>query len=417
MSSLYRILIFAPAFAPFANPEAIVNSKLALAFLEAGYDIDVVTRNLADEWKSYNYGSGWVEPWLPLKDVTHIVSYKVGGRIQRWPETIWSCLRMRHPVDGCRWGMHALNLALELHRKRPYDVIISRSLPDAAHLPAMIFAKKTELPWIANWNDASGDKNPPPYGKGPNANLGYFYERFLGNVAAKASWYTFPSDRMRQYICGYLGLSIQKKSSTIPHVAIKHTFNSQSKRDTKFSITHAGNISIHRSPAIFFKGLAEFIKSNNLYNGFKLLFIGLEEVGIRKLAARFGLEENLQVTGTLSYRTTLDYLVASDILLVIEAPCDNGIYLPAKFVDYVQTGRPILAVTPRESTLNDVISSFGGGLAVNCQSSEDIAKGLLELYSSWKEGLIEERFGSERLFKQYAPETIIAAYEKIFKKL
>lgn len=412
MSKKYRILMFASAFAPFANPEAIVNSKLALAFLNAGWDVDVISRNLAEE-SHYNYGSEWCEPWLPLEKITHMVEYTVGGKVRRLAGALWGGVRMGHVIEGCRWAAHACDVGLHLHRGKPYDVILSR----ATHLPAMIMSRKTGLPWIANWNDPSGDKNPPPYGRGVQASLGFLYERYLRNVSRYASRHTFPSARMQRYICRYLSSGAGEKSSTIPHVAIRQMAQEKREKNEAFTVCHAGHISTHRNPETFLRGAAAFVKKTDLAGAFKIEIIGLSDVGIQNLAERFGLKENLHLAGTLSYFDTLNKLAQSDVLLVIEAPSPEGIYLPAKFVDYVQTSRAVLAITPKESTLKDIISHYGGGIAVDCLSSDDIALALQQLYSHWKKGTLKTKFSSNRLYHLFSPETILAQYERIFKAI
>jgi len=71
-----RILMFAPGFAPYSFSENIVNSKLALAFKEHGWDVDVISR--VDEGPLYD--ADWDEPWLPLKPLTHTVVYPPGNK-------------------------------------------------------------------------------------------------------------------------------------------------------------------------------------------------------------------------------------------------------------------------------------------------------------------------------------------------
>lgn len=412
----YRILMIAPIFAPFGNPEAIVNNKLALAFLNAGYHIDVISRK-QPEMYGYNYGSSWDEPWLPLKDITHEVTYDVGGKIRRFIETARDALRMRHPIVGCRWAAHAFDLALHLHKQNHYQIILSRSLPDVGHLPALAMAKVVDLPWIANWNDASGVKNLPPAGEGPHGKLGFFHERFLNKVAQKASWHTFPSDRMRLHICQYLGYGTEGKSSTIPHVAIKPSKARKWKKNEMFKICLAGKFYAGRNPNIFFQGLTQFLKGRGLQTIVKLIIIGLDDIGLSKLLGKYRLESNVQITGPQSYKDTLRYLRKSDVLLVIEAPYENGIYLPSKFIDYVQVGRPILAVSPKNGTLHDIISTHGGGIAVDCTSSETIAHALNKLYSQWRKNTIDDIYNSYRLYHLFSPKTIIESYRKIFKYL
>ena len=71
---------------------------------------------------------------------------------------------------GNAWAALALRKGRELLSKNRYDVIMSRALPEYAHLPALILARESGIPWIANWNDpASLRLLPPPYGNGPDS--------------------------------------------------------------------------------------------------------------------------------------------------------------------------------------------------------------------------------------------------------
>jgi len=408
----YRILMFAPAFAPFANPEAIVNSKLVLAFLEAGWDVDIITRNLAEE-SDYNYGSTWDTPWNSLQEHTHIILYPRSTRFNRFVDTSFSAIKSGYPMHGCRWAWHAFELACKLHAEKPFDIILSRALPDAGHLPAMIMAKRTKLPWIANWNDASGVKNPPPAGEGVNASLGFNNERFLGAVARTASWHTFPSDRMRSHICTYLKNGTKQRSSTIPHVLLDSYQSTYRGKNNDFTLCYAGNLYAGRDPSVFFQALANFVEKKSDAARLKVNILGLEDIDLNNLVKKHHLERNVNFVGPRSYRKTLDSCLESDVLVILEAPYVEGIYLPSKFVDYVQTGRPILAISPATGTLHDLLSSHGGGIAADCTSVGDIVLALEKLYAEWLRGTLDEVYGSRRLHDLFSPKTIIGLYKKI----
>jgi len=408
--------MFSPIFAPFANPEAIVNNKLALAFLKQGWDIDVITRELPITL-GYDYGSTWMEPWLSLKDITHEVNYEAGGIFKRTLETARATVYFKHVVVGCRWAEHAFNLAIKLHKIKQYDIILSRSLPDFGHLPALKMAKVTKLPWIANWNDANGVKNPPPAGKGPHASLGLFHERFLGEVARVASWHTFPSDRMRAHICKYLKNKTEQRSSTIPHVALSDKRGEHERKDDVFTLCYAGNLYAGRNPDLLFKSIRTFLDINPQLNNIKLIIVGLESIGVANLLENYGLKLNVIITGPVSYNETLKYCLSSDVLLVLEAAFTDGIFLPSKFVDYVQCGKPILAISPKNGTLKDIFTKYGGGIAANCTSVSEIKGSLSELYDSWQAGDLDQKYGSGRLYKLFDPKTITELYQGIFDKI
>jgi glycosyltransferase involved in cell wall biosynthesis len=418
MGKKYRILMFAPAFAPFANPEAIVNNKLVLAMKSAGWHVDVITRS-DHQLGDYNYGSGWEDCWVSLRMSTYAVTYRYKGRIIKVLDTLRGALRTRYPGIGCRWAAHAFDLALRLHRENHYHVILSRSLPDSGHLPALAMSKKTGLPWVANWNDASGVKNPLPVGRGGDASLGFFYNRFLQEVARNASWYTFPSERMRHYICKYLGNGAEGKSSTIPHVAMPYNIKIKSRnKNESFTICYAGNLYPGRNLGVFLNGMANFLEINKTQSRrLRLVIIGIDNIGLSKVAKKFGVESNIQTMGLMSYMNTLDCCAKSDVLLVLEAPYEEGIYLPSKFIDYVQVGRPILAISPQIGTLRDLISEYGGGIAVDCTSVEEISEAFKECYEEWERGTLDENYGSEKLYQLFSPDTIIKLYKKVFDSI
>jgi glycosyltransferase involved in cell wall biosynthesis len=149
----------------------------------------------------------------------------------------------------------------------------------------------------------------------------------------------------------------------------------------------------------------------------RLNIIGIEDVGLNKLAVKYNISNNILFIGTLPYIDTLKALSAADLLLIIEAPTDEGIYLPAKFVDYVQSGRPILAISPKVGTLTDVISEYGGGLAADCRSASKIKEAINAMYALWLDNKLVDVYGSGRLYQLFSPATIIDKYAEIFQEI
>ncbi len=409
-----KILMFAPAFAPFANPEAIVNSKLALAFLAAGWEVDVISRNLQQE-SEYNYGSGWVEPWLPLRAVTHEVRYPTaGGRPGRILDTLCGGLKMRSLAPGCRWAAHAVALARELARDRRYDAVLSRSGPEAAHLAALAFVQQARLPWVANWNDPSAEKMPPPCGRGEERKRRPREDRLRSRVAAAASWHTFPCERLRAHMTRYLGPVAAARSSVIPHVALPGAAVTGVRDPSRFVLCHAGNLGYGRDAGPFLEGFARFVRQERARDRARLVLIGAPPGELQGRIQAADLAGLVEVRGSLGYLATLDALAASDVNVVIEAPCAEGIFLPSKVVDCVQAGRPLLAVSPRRGTLVDLIGERGGGIHAACDEPEAIARAIAELFNSRNEGALEQRYGSNVLAPVFSPAAVVDAWRRIF---
>jgi glycosyltransferase involved in cell wall biosynthesis len=409
-----RVLLFAPHFAPFANPEAFVANKFALAAIEAGWDLEVVSRNYRGVL-GYDYGSGWADPWHSLQGRCFEISYPLRREPARSTAAIYSAIRLGHPIEGCRWARHAVEFACQRHKANPYHAIVSRSAPDSAHLAGLAMAKRTKVPWVASLNDPAveitnraldGAIQPP-----------FFHRRFLKEVLRMASWLTFPSSRFSMFVGRSLGEPVPAKSSAVPHTAIDFPAFEAWRSHEYFTLCHAGYMTAQRSPHVFLEALAGLSKRNGIASRIKFLVVGLENVGLIGLAKAFGVGHLVEFTGPVSYEESLRATQRCDVSVVLEAPIREGICLPAKFVDYIQVGRPILAVSPHQGNLADILGRCGGGLAADCLSPASVESAILEFYEHWEKGTLEEMYGSRRLLPLFSKARTLQQYEEIFEHI
>ena len=409
-----RILMFAPSCYPPGNPEAFVNANLVLAALEAGWEIDVISMAGMSHWYPSDNDS-----WARI--ATSVVSVAEHERTipNQVSDALLGLIRSGHIVAGVRWALPAATEALRLVKCKKYDFIISRALPSVAHLAAFIVARKTGIPWIANWNDPTPwDKFPEPYegGRGSAAPLGYWTSRYYRAVADRAAWHTFPCQRLRDYVTGYLPSDISERSSVVPHIALN--MNSQSPTGNKvFTLMHAGSLRFPRSPETFIRGVRLFLDQVKPADGFSVVFVVDRPDEVLASARANGVEEVVQIEEGRPYSEMPAVLARADVLVIIEAPVAEGIFLPSKFVDYVRSGRPILAISPRVGTLADILTVHGGGIAVDGTNPEVISAALIELYNHWKLGNIDGKYSSSKLFSQFSQNTVLEKYKQIFSKL
>lgn len=416
-SRKYRILMFTPGFAPLANPEAIVNSKLVLAMLNAGWDVDVISRQYIGNIE-YDYGSRWVEPWLPLQTHTHEIEYDTISGAYRIGDTFKSALVMGYPIDGCRWARRAAELGLSMHKRKPYNVIMSRAFPQFAHLPALKMTIKTGIPWIANWNDPWEFMRKTKIDGSLGKNIGLINALFARRSALKATWCTFPSERMMQKMSPYLGLDIMQKCSAIPHASLAINSKHAKKHGDKFQICYTGRIrKEYQDIDIFLQGFAAFVLKNKLEQKASFIFIGIDEAHVESLAAKYGISECVKYLGCLSYETTITKMQESDVLLVIDPQNADGMILTSKLVDYIQTGYPILAITTQNSTTEKMLNDHNAGICVGCEKATDVTQALIKLYNSWEEGNLDTIYGSDKAYHLIAPDTIVAMYGEIFNRI
>ena len=208
-----RILFITIAFAPNEFSESIVNSKLVLAFKEAGHQVDVISRGK----HGITYSSLWNKPWLSLKENTYQVEYNLGGKITRFIDTLKCSLLFRYPLEGVRWVKRAFDQAEKLMLKNDYDIIITRSPSDVSHIVGLSLKKKYNIPWIANWNDPSNGIMPLPYKNHPSAFNNLVSKYYTQKILKEADINTFPSARLRDYFKSFYVFKINKSIGNSPH--------------------------------------------------------------------------------------------------------------------------------------------------------------------------------------------------------
>lgn len=411
-----RVLMFALDCFPPASPEAIVNAKLAIAMTEAGWEIDVITMSN----RTCRYPSSSDKDWTPLVDIVKLVDAPRRWSAQGFVVKLRAALQIGHITFGLSWAGSAISAGLKLASEKKYDVILSRATPYHSHLPALYFSRKLGVPWIANCNDPEPyERYPPPYGQGPSARISRRIQKVFDAVAREATWITFPCERLRRYICSYLpeSESVLAKSSVIPHIAIRRFCKKSVKKESRFVLCHAGSLRAPRDSSTFLEGVKRFLERSNNAESVLVRLVGQQADDLGAKAAALGINSTISIEGGKPYTETLEYLTDSDVSVVIEAPCEEGIFFPSKFIDYVQVGRPILTISPVEGTLADIHSKYGGGIAADVRSPDSIAGAVENLYKHWKAGTLETTYNSSGLFEIFSEEHILSQYMEIFERI
>jgi glycosyltransferase involved in cell wall biosynthesis len=183
-----------------------------------------------------------------------------------------------------------------------------------------------------------------------------------------------------------------------------------------FSLCHTGGMGL-RKPDTFLQGIKLFLMKVPAWECTEVRFIGPNEETLPELARSLELQDIVHIEPRRSYEDSLSALEAAAVSVVIEAPMTEGIFFPSKVADYVQVGRPILAVSPAVGTMNDLLSRHGGGIAVDCASPEAIAKEIESLFRSWQARELDVSYGSARLRPLFSDGMVLSAYREIFDRI
>ena len=409
---MIKILFIATGFAPYSFSENIVNSKLVLAFLDAGWKVDVISRK--DEGPTYS--DRWDNEWSELQGITHEVTYPIGNKLERVLDTASSTLSMGFFIEGVRWAKRAYEKALKLHKINKYNVVISRSPTDISHLVAYHFSKKTGAKWIANWNDPATTIWPEPYTHIMPVWKKKLYEKYTANILRNADINTFPSEDLRNYFMKFFPAISNLNSEVIPHIGFQSIVKREKKEHNTFKMCHAGNLSKERNPERFFHALKQFAQENPHAN-IEVDLMGVSDHGLENLVEMYELEEIVNLVGSFPYMEALSHMSDYDVLLIIEAELKDAIFLPSKLTDYSRLGVPIFAITSKQSCISKLIDRYGGGICADGSSIDKIYRGINYLYEDWKNDRIIQKHNTNNLYDIFEPKNIIEKYKKIFQEL
>lgn len=414
--SKYRILMLAPNFYPAYGAECLVNAKLAIAMLNKGWDIKIIS-HIDKEYSFFDASESSL--WRRLDSVSYPVKAPEAKNSKACIGKLMVVFKTQHITNGMLWVNKCIEVAEQLFHECKFDVIISRAIPEYSHLAAMYLSKKYNVPWIANWNDpVPNTKFPPPGGFGADAPLKLHTRRFLKAAFSNADWHTFPSERLKQYISGYMGVKIDSKSSIIPHIALNDFATNEREAPDKFILCHTGALHVNtRNPYYLLYPFSQVLKSKRIAQNSEVHFIGNIPDEIRKAAQELSIERNVKAEYWSSYESAQLALQRASVSVVIEEDVAEGIYLPSKLSDYVQVGNPILAIGPREGTVRDYLFKEGGGIYSYCKNAHEVCNALEQLYKLWEERLLTKKLNLQNLSHSFSENTVTSLYSQLFSHL
>ena len=374
-----KVLIFSPE-KPYTGAESLVTGKLMRAMLNKGWEVDMVFHDTELIYKSDGDTLNILNNCFGIRNTFFEKNTKF---IKKVP-----ILKKIYLFDSFFWILRSFILAIKLNRVKNYDLVFSRVMPQYGHLPALLFSSVCKVKWIANWSDPLPiQKSPEPYGLGPDAKVSSLQMFYLRLIVKKATFNSFPSDRLLNYYYQYLP-KLRGKSFVLPHVVFNDINQSVQNRDVNvnlnsFIITHVGGLGL-RNPTNFIYALNELYITQKINIDIKIRLIGYVEPSISSLIQDLKLGHFFSLEGLKPYEYALNAIEESDMMLVVEAPLKEGIFFPSKVTDYVQFNKPILAVSPTVGIMNDMLETYGGGICADCTSVDSIKFSLLQIMNEYK---------------------------------
>jgi len=393
-----KVLFVSPASCPVHGAESIVNMKLLRALFASGkFDIDLISR----EETSHNYPSPPLESYglTCYHKIIRVKSKKTD------PKVIWqnlmTLLKFGVWFPGCHWAYPGLLEAERLVKENKYDYVITKNPP--SFLIGYYLKKKYGIKWVASWNDPyPREKYPAPYGNGFA-----YHSKMVDKVTARMSTadvHIFPNSRLKSYMSHYISFK-EEQAMVVPHMAVEKPMPDYCPTDT-LRLIHTGNLNRPRNSKVFLDGLKKAITIKpDMKISFSLL--GLLSDNDKKYVEEIGLTPFINYLTPVEYQKSLEIASTFDVAVIIEADCEEGIFLPTKVGDYMQLHLPIFAISPRMGVLNDLRNENYVSYFADVKNSDAVSEQLLKIYKDFEEGRlcrsgkVKPEFLSDYIVEQY----------------
>ena len=370
-----NILFIAPSSYHLNGPEAFVNAKHIKLLCDMGHKVDLVyrnKRNLTD-----NYASGSHDYFFSNLSSRTEVFVATEYNLDTILRHIKIFLKTGYVYKAADWAYPAIKKCEELIKRNQYDYVFTKDYP--SEIVGVYLAKKYRIKWIPTWNDPyMWKKYPAPYGEGIDYKESIFRKRLIKDIGRYSYKNVFPSSRLRDYMLRYMYGMRRESCVIMPHImldTIPQFEKTTPQKHSELRVIHAGALGKERNPETLFAALRSLLVNHKTVN-IRVTLMGVDERTrsghMAGLISKYCLENIVEYIPPVSYSDSFAVMKRYDVCLILEAACEEGIFLPSKVADYLQIDNAIYAISPKNGTLRDLYNKNVVGYCADVTDVADI---------------------------------------------
>jgi len=314
---------------------------------------------------------------------------KSGDQRRGWKERLAEWIRATFFIPDARvgWMLTAVKAAKHLVDEHNITAIYSSSPPYTCALIARAVKRATGLPWVAGFRDPWTEFLTTPDRWFLPAAIDRSLERSVFTEAdvVECAWTGIIDDAMRKY-----PQLDRSKFMHVPNGFDASDFPSVTyQRNDRFTITYTGSMYGRRTPKAFLDALEYLADAGRLEpKDVHLRFVGRfgDEVHAMIVASRFA--SSIERIGYVPHEESVGYVMQSEAsLLIVDDAKESAEIVPGKVYEYLGVGRPVIALAPRGSAIEDLIVQTRAGGCAPQSDVPAIAEIVGTFLDRWKQGM------------------------------
>jgi glycosyltransferase involved in cell wall biosynthesis len=311
------------------------------------------------------------------------------------------------PDGGLGWMPFALVAALRVVRRDGSDVIFSTSAPYGSHLVALVVARLTHLPWVADFRD---EWTANPHLAGQPWVLRRLSERAERAITRRATRIVVAAD---YFVLAGLPVNDARRVEILNGVdeADLPDDEAPAPPEDRFVLAHVGTLYELQDPTRALRVLAA-LNERGAVDGERIEVRLVGNVWIPGYAPPAGVR--VETTGYVDHgRAIAEMRAATALLLYVPA---TSLAPSGKLFEYLASGRPVLCLARSDNLASRLVREWGAGAVADPDDDAAIEEALLTLWRQWEaDGLPDREDVRARVLEQYSRRVAAERLAEVFE--
>lgn len=282
------------------------------------------------------------------------------------------------------WIKPSVRYLSRLIVKENIATVITTGPPYSLHLIGLGLKEQHRIQWVADFRD-------------PWTSIGYHSKLRLSKASQKRHLILERKVLTSADKIVVTSKTTQTEFAQITQKPIKVVTNGfddisgKTRLDHKFTISHIGSLLTGRNPLNLWTIIADLLQENEAFKKhLHIQLIGVVGEEVMEAIAQLGLQPYVENLGYMSHDKVLEVQQKSQILLLLEIDTEEtkGI-IPGKLFEYLNAGRPILAIGPDGWEAGAIVQETKAGAFFGQGDKGNLKDLLLSWFNLYKQGQLQ----------------------------
>ena len=278
------------------------------------------------------------------------------------------------------WVKPSVNYLTNYIKTHKIETVITTGPPHSLHLIGLGLKNNLNITWIADFRD-------------PWTTIGY-HKKLRLNAVSKKRHKQLEKKVLNEadsiVVTSFVTKAEFENITQKPIHVITNGYDYEKVEkpslDSRFSISHIGTLLSDRNPEVLWEVLRELTKENNTFKSFlQINLVGNVSKEIIESLESFELTQFLNLKGYVSHEEAIKYQRKSQLLLLIEIDSEETrCIVPGKLFEYMVSERPIIALGPENSDVEQLISETNTGDYFTYSDRKILKETILKHFDSFR---------------------------------